>query len=325
MKVPAFSKIFPVCLAALVTGCQILTTLGLAKEEEDNSLALLAALYLVTSSSSSSSSSSCSSSASTGSTILNTAATIGGDGCINGVTTSLDSTLPDWIKNNFACSLVYASGSYYCFKSKNLPNHLSYYWAGKTEVQAGNSGNYPLFQNLGGGQTPAGTNQIASQDFVYSIPASPARDSDGSLTGTQGGLASIGITRNGLAIFNNAAAPGDTLSTEALTFDQFGGHPESTGVQHHHAYMVKFDTAEATLVGIALDGFAVYGEKCDQATSATGDDAVPGDLDSYHGHTKTTTHFTTATYHYHYANDATAGIKTLMGSYFYGNVGSVTN
>ncbi len=183
-------------------------------------------------------------------------------------------------------------------------------------------------------------NTIASQNLLYAIPSTPTRNT-GTLTGTQGGLVSIGIGVNGLAIFNNAAAFPDTLSDEALTFDDQEGHPENTGIYHHHTQFINGDaTAGGTggavnlttiasgnnLIGVALDGYAIYGQYCaGQGATATG-------LDAYHGHTTTTNEFTTPTYHYHYGgggtgggNDTTAGIPTLMGSFFYGVVGKVSN
>ncbi|AOP32888.1 hypothetical protein A0128_02800 [Leptospira tipperaryensis] len=251
--------------------------------------------------------------ATTGTGVSKATATIdSSSGCVTGVTTCMDSALPSWIKDNFKCSTAYVSGSSYVFKSQNVPNTKSYYY-GSTS---------PLFEALPGGNTPAGTNSISSQKLVYAIPSTPTKGTG--TVSTQGGLVSIGITVNGLAIFNNAAAPPDNLSVEALTFDNFGGHPQNQGVYHHHAAVTKVSNNDANLIGIILDGYAIYGEKCDNGTAATGDDFTPT-LDSLHGHTAATVHFSTPTYHYHYVLDATATIKTLMGSYFYGTIGSVSN
>ncbi|MBE7437252.1 MAG: YHYH protein [Spirochaetales bacterium] len=315
-------------LSGLLLQCNTILSLFGQGEEESPNLTALAALLLASQSSSSGSSNPCTSSVSTGSTISNSTATVGGDGCISGVTTSMDSSLPGWIKDNFKCSVGYVVGDYYCFKSKNLPNHASYYW--------GNGANlYAALPNLDGTQhTAAGTNRIASQNFVYAIPKNPTVQ-NGTKSGTQAGLSSIGITRNGLAIFNNAAAPGDTLATEATTFDAFGSHPQSSGVTHHHAWVKQYSTDQSgtattqynndvLLIGLALDGYAIYGSRCDNGTAGTGDDFTPT-LDTYHGHTAVTQHFSTATYHYHYVYDSTATIKTLMGSSFYGTIGTVTN
>ncbi|MCE9500875.1 MAG: YHYH protein [Leptospira sp.] len=286
-------------------------------KSNNNSTALLALAVL------SSAGSTCTSSTSTGSTItINSATLDSGSGCVTGVTTCMDSALPAWIKNNFKCATGYVSGTNYVFKSKNLPNtKSSYYGSSSTLYEA---------------RTTTGTNpnSTSSQSLVYTIPSSATKGTG--TDSTQGGLVSIGITVNGLAIFNNAAAPPDTLSVEALTFDNFQGHPQNSGVYHHHAAVPKVcdgasstsntgACANSTLIGIILDGYALYGQKCDKGTSSTSDDFTPTDLDSLHGHTAVTTHFPTATYHYHYANDPTATIYTLMGSYFYGTKGSVSN
>ncbi|BDA80369.1 hypothetical protein LPTSP3_g32990 [Leptospira kobayashii] len=276
------------------------------KEKEDNS-SLLALAYVANSSGTCNGSA-----ATTGVTVSNSTATLDAStGCVTGVTTCMDAALPSWIKDNFKCATGYVSGSNYVFKSQNVPNTKSSYYGTSS----------PLYE----ARTTTGPNPntTSSQKLVYTIPSAPSKGTG--TVSTQGGLVSIGITVNGLAIFNNAAAPPDTLAVEALTFDNYGGHPQNTGLYHHHAGASKITNNDANLVGIILDGYAIYGKKCDNATTTTTDDFTPSDLDSLHGHTTKTTHFTTATYHYHLTYDSTATIDTLMGSFFYGNKGSVSN
>ncbi|MBL8032799.1 MAG: YHYH protein [Leptospiraceae bacterium] len=283
-------------------------------------------------------------------TISVTGATLSGTtGCITNVNTVISSDLPSWATDNFKCQVAYTSGSNYIFKSVNLPNHNSFYWcsahsSGATSCPVGNR-NSTLYEALPGTNYAAGTNVIGSQNLIYTIPATPTL-ATGTLTSTQGGLVAIGITANGLAIFNNAAAPPDNLSTEASTFDNYGGHPTNVSVYHHHAAVNKLSSsmADSTLIGVALDGYLIYAEKCDNGTVSTADDFTPTantntapttatgltgnsatTLDELHGHTTTTRHLSTATYHYHYAQDPTATIKTIMGSYFRGTIGSVSN
>lgn len=285
----------------------------------------------------------------TSATISTTTATLDGtSGCITNVNTSIGTDLPSWATGNFKCQVAYTSGSNYIFKSANLPNHQSFYYCGShaaASTTCSTGQNATLWAALPGSNYAAGTNVIASQSLVYTIPATPTLKS-GTLTSSQGGLVSIGVTTNGLAIFNNAAAPPDNLSTEANTFDAYGGHPQNSGVYHHHAAVTKLSAtmADSTLIGVALDGYLIYAEYCDNGTVATGDDFKPTantntatgssttltggtstQLDELHGHTTTTRHLSTATYHYHYAQDPTATIKTLMGSYFRGTIGSVSN
>lgn len=276
--------------------------------------------------------STCTSGTSAGTTALANTATLNtGTDCVANVSTCMDGALPAWIKDNFKCAIGYVSGTNYAFKSQNVPNTKSYYYT----AYVGQTPNttYPLYEGLPSGNSKAGTNVIASQNFVYSIPATASKGTG--TDSTQGGLVSIGITTNGIAIFNNAAAPPDTLAVEALTFDNYMGHPNNTSTYHYHAGVPKVcdnttstsnsgACANSALIGVILDGYALYGQKCDNGTANTSDDFIPT-LDSLHGHTAVTQHFPTATYHYHYANDTTATIYTLMGSYFYGNKGSVSN
>jgi hypothetical protein len=307
--------------------------LGLTKEEDDTDttmMLLLAAAYL-----SSQSTNPCSSSGSSTGTVGANSTLSLTNGCVTGVTSSMDSALPAWIKNNFKCSVGYTVTNYYCFKSKNLLNAKSYYYQGTAGT--GLSENF----NTQSGARNYNPNYMTSQNMVYAIPASPTRNT-GTLTSTQGGLVSIGIGVNGLAIFNNAAAPPDTLSDEAKTFDDQEGHPQNSGIYHHHSQYINGDgtagglattnlttAGSSQLIGVALDGYAIYGQFCGSAT--TGQNNTATGLDSLHGHTTTTPEFSTATYHYHYGgttgggNDSTAGIPTLMGSYFYGVAGKVSN
>ncbi|TGL56665.1 YHYH protein [Leptospira ognonensis] len=296
--------VFLLILSTIVLTCK-------KSSKDDNSS--LVALALASSSLTASSGTCNGSTATTGTTVTASTATLDStSGCVTGVTTCMDTALPSWIKNNFKCATAYVSGTSYVFKSQNVPNTKSFYY-GSTS---------PLYETLPSGNTAAGTNKVSSQKLVYTIPATATKGTG--TVSTQGGLASIGITVNGLAIFNNAAAPPDNLSVEALTFDNYGGHPQNSGVYHHHAGASKITNNDANLVGIILDGYAIYGKKCDNGTATTTDDFTPT-LDSLHGHTAVTTHFPTATYHYHLAYDSTATIDTLMGSYFYGTTGSVSN
>lgn len=261
-------------------------------------------------------------------------------GCNNTVSTpycvtTMDSGVSSTFSNNFNCVQVSVSGSNHVFQSSNLPNHKSYYYGSSSE----------LYEALPSGNTSAGTNKISSQNLKYTIPTTGTLKT-GTLTGTQAGYVSVGVTANGLAVFNNAAAPPDTLAVEALTFDNYSGHPQNSGVYHHHAAVNKVSAsmADSSLIGVALDGFLIYAEYCNSGTgsdykptantsAATGtattdsvtQDTTQASLDRLHGHTTTTKHLSTATYHYHYAQDPTATIKTLLGSYFRGVPGTVSN
>lgn len=272
-------------------------------------------------------------------------------GCNNTVSTPycvtyMDSGVSSTISNNFNCIQASVSGSNLIVKSSNLPNYKSYYYGSSSE----------LYETLPSGNKAAGSNLISSQNFKYTIPITGTL-ATGNLSGTQAGLSSIGVSTNGLAIFNNSANAPDVLYTESFTFDNYAGHPQNSGIYHYHAQPTKLSNDDANLIGVALDGFLIYGKKCN---SGSGSDFTPtqptaaangtasndtgagnGDsatsLDKLHGHTATTKHLTTATYHYHIANDPKAltdatgagysisSFATILGSYFRGVIGSVSN
>ncbi|WP_420843830.1 YHYH protein [Leptospira levettii] len=296
----------------LVLFVLLLTNCKPKSDSDEETLLLLAAAASIRT---------CANTAYTGTTVVNSTATLDTNtDCITGMTSSMSADLPAWIRNNFKCAVGSVSGSNYVFRSQNIPNNKSFYF-GSTS---------PMYEALASGQKSAGNNQISSQCLVYTIPSSPSEKLTNK-TGTQSGYASVGITVNGLAIFNNAAAAPDTLSTEAQTFDKYNGHPQNAGIYHHHSQPLNVTNDNANLIGMLIDGYPVYGLKCDNGTSGTGDDGNPGTvgpaLDSNHGHTAVTVHFPSGggIYHYHYAYDSTATINTLIGSYFHGTPGTVSN
>ncbi len=280
----------------MLTSAMGCSALGLSEDEEDNTLLYAAAAYLLTRSSSLSIDSS--------------------TGCISGIATSLDSALPTWIKNNFKCQTVTVSGGNYVFKTVGYPNYKSYYWGSSSS----------LYEALPSGHTAAGNNLISAQNVTLTITSTP----NTTVTATSTGV--MGVATNGVIIYNNAANAPDTLSDEALTFDSYGGHPQNAGQYHYHAEPDYLSDNNSNMIGIALDGYFIFGKKCDNGTAATGDDYTPTapsgspvgtGLDVRHGHTTATQHFTSR-YHYHLALDGTAGIDTLIGDNFQGSKGTAT-
>lgn len=233
-------------------------------------------------------------------------------GCIRGVPTRMDAGLPEWIRTNFICTTATVNGPFVGFQTLNLPNTGSFYYGPQS----------PLFEDLPSGQR-ANRNRIVAQDLHLMIPLAPA-SFPGPPWPTHGGP--IGLTVNGLAVFNNSARAGASLSGEADTFDAYNGHPQEWGVYHHHAEPLNLSRDDAKLVGIALDGFPIYGRRCDNGTQSDTDDFIPDAsgtnvLDGMHGHVAATLDFPSGIYHYHAALDETAAMVTLMGSYFYGRPG----
>jgi len=141
-------------------------------------------------------------------------------------------------------------------------------------------------------------NRITAQASTLSIPRAPG--------GTGGPMkgAVVGVALNGVPIFGNFAAPGDDIYTEAQTFDRCAGHPQNTGVYHYHSEPISLTNDDARLVGVLLDGYAVYGRRDPDGSLPT--------LDTDGGHTSTTAESpTTPVYHYHVNEQASTSQGTF--------------
>ena len=194
---------------------------------------------------------------------------------------------------------------------------------------------------------PAGHNKIAEQFIVMKMPISP--DNASSKTNTT--YSTIGLALNGVSFFNENAAPGDQITNELFTFDQCSGHPQNSGVYHYHVDPVclirdlggsvtdNSTTVSGTtyrwiedsgsngnlLLGFLLDGHPVYGPIGDNHTDSNGN-AAPS-IDSYNGHSHSTTEFSSGTYHYHVKTANIGGTSSsvfwITNEKYFGTPGSV--
>ncbi|XP_063414316.1 uncharacterized protein LOC134696434 [Mytilus trossulus] len=93
----------------------------------------------------------------------------------------------------------------------------------------------------------------------------------------------IGITRTGVAIFNplNVDMENAVEGQTQETFDSCDGHPTNTGSYHYHkipdSCLYKGEVDE--FIGVALDGFPIYGPNASDANSLL----TSTDLDECHG------------------------------------------
>lgn len=220
-------------------------------------------------------------------------------------TTSASSDVPEVYKKIYGSSSISVDGNYIVIKSKGRPDHKSAYYKG-TQWE---SSLYESYTASGFIQNP---NKIAEQNLTFRIPKNPVVASTHSATP----YGPIGIAVNGVAIYNQYAAPGDDLSNEMKTFDQYSGHPQMQGQYHYHtepSYLTLTKGSDA-LIGFLLDGFPVYGPKENGKTISN------SDLDSYHGHTSATADYPSGVYHYH----ITSTDPYINGSGFYGTAGTVS-
>ena len=124
--------------------------------------------------------------------------------------------------------------------------------------------------------------------FSFSYPANPLTET----IPTCVSLGAIGVTRNGVVIFNAADGRGeDAVAREVV--DEFGGHP-AMNTYHYHYIPERLDTellsdGHSGVVGYINDGFPIYGYKGENGVEMSNDD-----LDLCHGHKHGT-----LGYHYH--------------------------
>jgi hypothetical protein len=121
-------------------------------------------------------------------------------------------------------------------------------------------------------------NRIRAQSLTISAPANPRRASRPTCVS----LGAIGVLSDGVALFNALDAGGrDAAAHEVL--DRCDGHPERSGMYHHHAVascVLARAKGRSTLVGYARDGFGIYVER-----DSSGNLLSNGALDECHGRT----------------------------------------
>lgn len=224
--------------------------------------------------------------------------------------TNISPDAPSWIKDNFHCVTVKVCSSTYVFTTNDLPPYKTNYY-----TTTANQTTFPTTGLSDGSTRHKNPNSISTQSITMTIPKTPTLKTS-SLDGTTGsGLDCLGLTTYGVCIFNNQAAPGDSLATEFQTMDNGDGHPQSSGRYHHHTEPYYLTSNDSKLIGVMMDGYPVYGKKKQDNTYPTLDSTT-------HSVSCTTTQFPSGTYCYHVANGS--GVNAdVIGSYFRGTKGTV--
>jgi len=199
---------------------------------------------------------------------------------------------------------VYTEGNFVVIKTNSVPDHKSPYFAttdARYEAYNGTNPNFVL-----------NPNRILDQSLTFKIPITPTESTSKSATP----LGPIGVSINGVAIFNQYAGPGTPLTNEINSFDQYNGHPQQSGQYHYHVEPKYITTqkGKSALIGVLLDGFPLYGPVENGVTLTS------ANLDAYHGHTGVTAEFPNGIYHYHITADA----PYINGNGFWGTPGTVT-
>ena len=220
-------------------------------------------------------------------------------------TGSTTSGVPDVYKKVYGATSIYLEGdSMVVFTTVDTPDHKTPYYKG-TQWE---SRKYEADTNSGFHVNPS---VIEEQLITFKIPLHPKQ----ATTSQQTPLGPMGISLNGVPFFNQYAAGRAVLTTEKVSFDEYGGHPQMQGQYHYHVeptWLTK-NKGEDALLGFLLDGFPVYGPMENGKTISN------SDLDSYHGHTSATADYPNGIYHYH----ITSADPYINGSGFYGTPGTV--
>ncbi len=164
-----------------------------------------------------------------------------------------------------AATSISTAGSTTTIVSNNLP------------LPPATTGVFPIQRTDPAYQYDTNPNSIVAQSIQLTLPASPTV----AAAPTCLPMGMIGFTTTGVAIYNALDDAGNDAAAHE-TQDSCQGHPQSGGQYHYHgpsSCMPNVDTPN--LVGYALDGFGIYGEK-DLSTGKTLHDS---DLDACHGTT----------------------------------------
>ena len=232
----------------------------------------------------------------------------GGQSCSLSLTVASGAlTLPAVYNKIYGATSITYDGTWVTIKCNALPDHKSIYYPTTN----------PLYENFsgttfGGNTFSKNPNSISTQSITMRIPVNPVAAATHATTP----MGVMGVALNGVPLFNQYAAGGSALSGEIVSFDQWWGHPQMTGMYHYHVEPLYLTTVKATkwaLMGFLLDGFPVYGPKEENNTDPTG-------LDVYHGHTHATVDYPAGIYHYHF----TTAAPYLNGNGFWGTAGTVT-
>jgi hypothetical protein len=175
---------------------------------------------------------------------------------------------------SFSCRVTLTKmGTYVVAAADSRPDYASNYFASTDSCYSAYTPMYP------------DPNQISAQNLSLQIPLTP------NTTSTKMGLGAVGVALNGVAIFDNQAAPGDDIFLEAGSFDRCGGHPAPGGQYHYHGEPYSISSDDSHLIGVLRDGYFVYGRR-------DADGSLP-QLDANGGHMGVPPDGGAARYHYH--------------------------
>ncbi|HBU57281.1 MAG TPA: hypothetical protein DEB33_05970 [Gemmatimonadetes bacterium] len=152
----------------------------------------------------------------------------------------------------------------------------------------GRIGDWPMTQYAALSAIDGNPGVPAATNVTFNIPIAPVV----SVTPSCTSLGAIGVTLNGVVLYNAVDARGNDAVAHEIV-DEFGGHP-AMSAYHYHFLPERLDSAPMSdghsgLVGYIRDGFGLYGYDGEGGVELTN-----ADLDECHGHDHSP-----LGYHYH--------------------------
>ena len=200
--------------------------------------------------------------------------------CQQSFASASSTTTPPWIQG----TVWYPSEKVAVEGSVSWPSHsASITTSGTTRTITSNNlpdystGTFPIASSDPAYQYDTNPNSIQAQTVSLTMPTDPTEAANATCVP----MGMIGFSTDGVAIYNALDDNGrDAVAHEVQ--DSCQGHPESNGQYHVHGPSSCMPNEMTSgLVGYALDGFGIYGEK-DATTGAT---LTNSDLDACHGTT----------------------------------------
>ena len=191
-------------------------------------------------------------------------------------------------------------GNFIVLETKSVPQHRSPYFPEGHPNYVPYSGSNPDFA--------LGPYRLSEQNFVFRLPMEPTEATNKVDAPTED---VIGLGVNGVVFY------GVPNADDIDAIDSRNGHVDENGVYHYHlnpTYIIE-NVGKEGLVGMMLDGYAIYGPE------ENGVVVTSSDLDEFHGHVGATFHEPDEIYHYHITYES----PFILGTKFFGTTGTVTN
>jgi YHYH protein len=170
-----------------------------------------------------------------------------------------------------------------------------------------------------------GADPTVAQDYNFTIPLNPTKSDQPTSTS----LGPIGVMISGSVLFNPYEGDGKSIATldnftlknsqgqDVAFLDSCNGHPTPMGQYHYHALptcitsMVDQESGSSHLIGVAFDGFPIYGDR-----AMNGSQITATQLDACNGITSATPEFPQGIYHYVLLDtkDSTSSIRCFSGT-----------